>query len=159
LWIEIQDLYNVSGTSFRTKNYFCLLVEQFAFEVDFFSIGTNDLTQYTFAAERGNKRLSHLNDPCHPAILRQIDTVVRAAHAKGKWVGVCGEMAGDPYAIPLLLGLKVDELSMSPAQIPSAKQIVRKCSFTEARELAYRALEFDSAEVVRSAVKHIFFST
>lgn len=136
-----------------------LMSEQFTPEVDFFSIGTNDLTQYTFAAERGNKRLSHLNDPCHPAILRQIDTVVRAAHAKGKWVGVCGEMAGDPYAIPLLLGLKVDELSMSPAQIPSAKQIVRKCSFTEARELAYRALEFDSAEVVRSAVKHIFFST
>ena len=100
-----------------------LLADRFAPEVDFFSIGTNDLTQYTFAAERGNKRLSHLNDPCHPAILRQIDNVVRAAHAKDKWVGVCGEMAGDPGAIPLLLGLGVDEFSMSPRKSPPLSKL------------------------------------
>ena len=136
-----------------------LLSEKFASEVAFFSIGTNDLTQYTFAAERGNKRLSHLNDPCHPAVLRQIEMVVQAAHAQGKWVGVCGEMAGDPEAIPLLLGLEVDELSISPAQIPTAKQIVRRCSYTEARELAQQALEMENAKVVRQAVNHSFFST
>jgi phosphoenolpyruvate-protein phosphotransferase len=128
-----------------------LMAEQFAPEVDFFSIGTNDLTQYTFAAERGNKRLSHLNDPCHPAVLRQIERVVQAAHAQGKWVGVCGEMAGDPGAIPLLLGLDVDELSMSPVQIPAAKRIIRECSFAEAQKLARGALDLDSAEAVRES--------
>jgi phosphoenolpyruvate-protein phosphotransferase len=126
-----------------------LMAEQFAPEVDFFSIGTNDLTQYTFAAERGSKRVSHLNDPCHPAVLRQIEMVIQAANEHSKWVGVCGEMAGDPQAIPLLLGLGVDELSMSPAQIPAAKGIVRKWSLEEAQKLAYKALNLDSAEAVR----------
>ena len=136
-----------------------LQAEQFAPEVDFFSIGTNDLTQYTFAAERGNKRVSHLNDPCHPAILRQIDLVVKAAHAHGKWVGVCGEMAGDLQAIPVLLGLGIDELSMSPAQIPSAKQIIRKWSFTSAQNLAHQALDLDGAEAVRKATQQSASST
>jgi len=135
-----------------------LLAEQFAPEVDFFSIGTNDLTQYTFAAERGNKRVSHLNDPCHPAILRQIERVVQAAHEQGKWVGVCGEMAGDSQAIPLLLGLGIDELSMSPAQIPSAKQMIRNWSFANAQDLAHRALDLDGAEAVRKTVQQ-FIST
>ena len=129
-----------------------LMAEQFASEVDFFSIGTNDLTQYTFAAERGNKRVSHLNDPCHPAVLRQIDKVVQAAHAQGKWVGVCGEMAGDPQAIPLLLGLGVDELSMAPAQIPAAKGIICKWLLAEAQGLAQEALNLVGAEAVRKAV-------
>lgn len=136
-----------------------LLAEQFATEVDFFSIGTNDLTQYTFAAERGNKRVSHLNDPCHPAILRQIDKVVQAAHAQGKWVGMCGEMAGDQQAIPLLLGLGLDELSISPAQIPSVKQVIRKWSLADAQKLAKGALDLDSAEVVRNAVRQISSTT
>jgi len=135
-----------------------LLAEQFAPEVDFFSIGTNDLTQYTFAAERGNKHVSHLNDPCHPAILRQIERVVQAAHEQGKWVGVCGEMAGDSQAIPLLLGLGIDELSMSPAQIPSAKQMIRNWSFANAQDLAHRALDLDGAEAVRKTVQQ-FIST
>jgi phosphoenolpyruvate-protein phosphotransferase len=134
-----------------------LMAERFASEVDFFSIGTNDLTQYTFAAERGNKRLFHLNDPCHPAILRQVERVAQAAHVQGKWVGVCGEMAGDLQAIPLLLGLGVDELSMSPAQIPSAKQVIRQWSLAEAQRLAGQALDLDSAEAVRKTVRH--FST
>jgi phosphoenolpyruvate-protein phosphotransferase len=130
-----------------------LLAEQFAPEVDFFSLGTNDLTQYTFAAERGNKRVAHLSDPCHPAILRQIERVVQAAHAQGKWVGVCGEMAGDLQAIPILLGLGVDELSMAPAQIPSAKQIICKWSIVAAQELAQQVLDLGSADAVRKAVE------
>jgi phosphoenolpyruvate-protein phosphotransferase len=130
-----------------------MLAERFAPEVDFFSIGTNDLTQYTFAAERGNKRVSHLNDPCHPAILRQIEQVVKAAHVHGKWVGVCGEMAGDLQAVPILLGLGVDELSMSPAQIPGAKQIIRQWSLADAQKLAGQALDLDSSEAVRKTVR------
>lgn len=130
-----------------------LLADQFAPDVDFFSIGTNDLTQYTMAAERGNKRLSHLNDPCHPAILRQIDRVVQAAHSQGKWVGVCGEMGGDQEAIPILLGLGVDELSMSAARIPAAKQIIRAWSLTDAKMIAAQALNLETAEDVRQLVK------
>ncbi len=126
-----------------------LLADKFAPEVGFFSIGTNDLTQYTFAAERGNKRVSHLNDSCHPAILRQIERVVQAAHAHGKWVGVCGEMAGDADAIPILLGLGVDELSMAPARIPAAKRLIREWSLTDAHAIAAQALNLESAEDIR----------
>jgi phosphoenolpyruvate-protein phosphotransferase len=129
-----------------------LLADLFAREVDFFSIGTNDLTQYTLAAERGNKRVSRLNDPCHPAVLRQIEQVVRAAREEGIWVGVCGEMGGDPQAIPILLGLGVNELSMASAQIPSAKQIVREWKLEDARALAQRTLRQESAEAVRRLV-------
>jgi phosphoenolpyruvate-protein phosphotransferase len=131
-----------------------LLAERFAHEVDFFSIGTNDLTQYTLAAERGNPRVSHLNDACHPAVLLQIDRVVKAAHKSGKWVGVCGEMGGDPEAIPILLGLELDEFSMSPSLIPHAKQIIRNWALSDARKLARKALKLDSAREVRSAVRN-----
>lgn len=130
-----------------------LLADQFAPQVDFFSIGTNDLTQYTFAAERGNRRVSHLNDSCHPAILRQIERVVQAAHRQGKWVGVCGEMAGDAEAVPILLGLGVDELSMAPARIPSSKRLIREWSLIDARAVAGRALDLESAEDIRRLVK------
>jgi len=130
-----------------------LLADKFAPEVDFFSIGTNDLTQYTFAAERGNKRVSHLNDPCHPAILRLIERVTQAAHAHGRWVGVCGEMGGDQDAVPLLLGLGVDELSMSPSRIPHIKQIIRALPMARARAAAAKALELETAEEVRRLVK------
>lgn len=118
-----------------------LTAEQFARGVDFFSIGTNDLTQYTLAAERGNPDVAALAEAVHPAVLHLIAHVVRAAHAHQKWVGVCGEMGGDPQAIPLLVGLGVDELSMSPPLIPQAKQIVRESSFADAQVLAQRALE------------------
>jgi phosphotransferase system enzyme I (PtsI) len=92
--------------------------------VDFFSIGTNDLTQYTFAADRTNRDLHYLYQPLHPAVLSLIRMTVEAAHAHGKWVGICGELAGDPQAIPVLVALGADELSMSPAKIPRAKQVV-----------------------------------
>lgn len=130
-----------------------LLADRFAAEVDFFSIGSNDLTQYTLAAERTNPRLAHLNDACHPAVLRQIERVVQAARPADIWVGVCGEMAGDPEAIPLLLGLGVDELSMAPALIPQAKLVVRQWSLSAAQALALEALKRDSAAAARAAVR------
>src|SRR5205807_8222600 len=89
-----------------------LMAETLAPEVDFFSLGTNDLTQYVFAADRTNPELAHLADSLHPALLRLIRIVVEAAHRHGKWVGVCGEMASDPSALALLIGLGVDELSL-----------------------------------------------
>ena len=118
-----------------------LYAHAFAREVDFFSIGTNDLTQYTLAAERGNPNVAQLADSFHPAVLQLIANVVNAAHAQNKWVGVCGEMGGDPKAIPLLVGLGVDELSMSAPLIPQAKEIVRALNFTDAQNNAQRALE------------------
>lgn len=123
--------------------------EQFAQEVDFFSIGTNDLTQYTMAAERGNSRVATLSDPFHPAVLELIQRVVNAAHAKGKWVGVCGEMAGDPRAVPLLVGLGVDELSMSAPSIPQAKQIIRNLEYKKVSAQAITMLLEESPEAVR----------
>ena len=130
------------------------MADQFAREVDFFSIGTNDLTQYTFAVDRTNPNVASLADACHPALLRQIQRVVEAARSNGIWVGVCGELAGDPDAIPILLGLGVDELSMSPPSIPMAKEIVRGWSVSQAQSLAAQALDLDSAETVRTLVKN-----
>jgi phosphoenolpyruvate-protein phosphotransferase len=130
-----------------------LMAEHFAREVDFFSVGTNDLTQYTFAAERTNERVAHLGDAIHPAVLRQIRAVSQAAHAAGIWVGVCGELAGDPDAAPILLGLELDEFSMSPGSIPHAKTILRQWTMQAARDLAEQALALDSAEAVRGLVR------
>ncbi len=130
-----------------------VMADRFACEVDFFSIGTNDLTQYTFAAERTNDKVAALSDPCHPAILRQIRSVIEAGHARGIWIGLCGELAGDPDAIPLLLGLGLDEFSMAPPMIPQAKAIVRRWTSVAARDLALQALEQDTAEGVRELVR------
>jgi len=130
-----------------------VLADQFAKEVDFFSIGTNDLTQYTMAAERTNEKVAHLGDACHPAVLRQIRSVVQAAHNEGIWVGLCGELAGDPDAIPVLLGLGLDEFSMALSSIPRAKTILRRWSKTEAVNLSEDVLDYDSAEDVRQHVR------
>ncbi len=124
------------------------MAELFAREVDFFSIGTNDMTQYTMAAERTNRRVAHLGDACHPAVLRQIRSVIEAGHRAGIWVGVCGELAGEPDAIPILLGLGLDEFSMAPASLPRAKAIVRRWRWDDARSLAANALGLESAEAV-----------
>jgi phosphoenolpyruvate-protein phosphotransferase len=124
----------------------------FAPEVDFFSIGTNDLTQYTMAAERTNPKVAYLGDPCHPAILRLIQQVIDAGHKAGIWVGVCGEMAGDPDAIPILLGFKLDEFSMSPYAIPHAKELLRTWTLSDAKALAGACLNLDSSEAVRALV-------
>lgn len=128
-----------------------LVSDRFAPVVDFFSVGTNDLTQYTLAAERGNPDLAGMADALHPAVLALIDRTCRAAAEHGRWVGVCGEAAGDPLAVPILLGLGVTELSMSPVAIARIKEVVRQIDRSEARHLAMGALEMGSAESVRRA--------
>ncbi|WP_460416870.1 phosphoenolpyruvate--protein phosphotransferase [Pseudomonas sp. microsymbiont 2] len=130
-----------------------LLAQQLAREVDFFSIGTNDLTQYTLAIDRGHPSLSAQADGLHPAVLNLIDMTVRAAHAQGKWVGVCGELAADPQAVAVLLGLEVDELSVAARSIPEVKALVRQADLSTARALAREALRQDSAEAVRALVE------
>jgi multiphosphoryl transfer protein len=125
-----------------------LEAERFAREVDFFSIGTNDLAQYTLAAGRGDERLAELTAGPVPALLRLIRLVADAGAAGGRWVGVCGELAGDPAAAVLLVGLGVTELSMAPASIPEVKQALRGVELRAARELAEAALELESADQV-----------
>jgi phosphocarrier protein FPr len=129
-----------------------LCAPHFAPEVDFFSIGTNDLTQYTLAVERGNPRVAALSDAFHPAVLSLIRQVVEAAHAQGKWVGVCGEMAGDPLAIPLLVGLGIDELSMSAPGIPRAKQIIQALNYTVIQPQVAGLFDLETPEAIRAAL-------
>ncbi len=117
-----------------------LAADRLAAEVDFFSVGSNDLTQYTMAAERTNREVANLYQPNHPALLRLLAQLVEQAHAHHRWVGVCGEMAGDPALTPLLLGLGMDELSMTPASIPAVKATIREWSLEEARDHLARAL-------------------
>lgn len=130
-----------------------LMADHLAAEVDFFSIGTNDLTQYTMAADRTNADVSYLMNGLEPAVLRLVKMVIDAAHAQDKWVGMCGELAGEPLAIPILLGLGLDEFSMSPPAIPIAKQIIRALSYETTQEVARRALQLESAEAVADFVK------
>jgi multiphosphoryl transfer protein len=126
--------------------------ERFAAEVDFFSVGTNDLTQYTMAAERGNEAVAGLLDALAPPVLRLIGAVTRAAGDRGRWVGVCGELAGDPAAAVVLAGLGVDELSMAAPQIPAVKEALRGVTSDQARDVAGRALDADDAAAVRRLV-------
>ncbi len=121
--------------------------------VDFFSIGTNDLTQYTFAADRTNARVAGIADPLHPAVLRQIDRVIQAAHEAGRWVGLCGELAGQPEAIPVLLGLGLDEFSMSAVSIPAAKAMLARLALPETQQLARKVLTLPDGKAVRAEVK------
>ncbi|MCO2911689.1 phosphoenolpyruvate--protein phosphotransferase [Pseudomonas aeruginosa] len=130
-----------------------LLAPVLAREVDFFSVGTNDLTQYTLAIDRGHPSLSAQADGLHPAVLQLIDMTVRAAHAEGKWVGVCGELAADPLALPLLVGLGVDELSVSARSIALVKAGVRELQLVAARGLARKAMGLASAAEVRALVE------
>ncbi|MGG3626283.1 phosphoenolpyruvate--protein phosphotransferase [Bacillus gobiensis] len=133
-----------------------VLADQFAKEVDFFSIGTNDLIQYTMAADRMNERVSYLYQPYNPAILRLITLVIEAAHKEGKWVGMCGEMAGDEVAIPILLGLGLDEFSMSATSILPARTQISKLSKAEAESFKEKILSMSSSEEVVSFVKETF---
>lgn len=123
----------------------------FAPEVDFFSIGTNDLTQYTLAAERGNLNVAQLSDALHPAVLRLIRMTVEAAEPLGRTVGVCGEVAADPLAVPILVGLGVRELSAAAPAVPRVKRAVRETELGAASALAERALSMESAVAVRAA--------
>ncbi len=132
-----------------------LIAPVLAKEVDFFSIGTNDLTQYTMAIDRGHPTLSAQADGLHPSVLQLIDMTVRAAHANGKWVGVCGELAADPLAVPILVGLGVDELSVSARSIGEVKACVRELTLSSAQQLAQNALTAGSAAEVRALVEAV----
>ena len=123
-----------------------------AAEVDFFSLGTNDLTQYLFAADRTNPELAPLADSLHPSLLRMIDQVVKAAHRRHRWVGVCGEMASDLCAVPLLVGLGIDELSVHPPAVARIKAIVRSLDAAECGRAARAALKLDSGAAVRRLI-------
>lgn len=122
-------------------------------EVDFFSIGTNDLIQYTIAVDRMNEHISYLYEPLHPAVLRLVKNVIDASHRAGKWTGMCGEMAGDVAAAPILLGLGLDEFSMSAVSIPRVKKVIRGLTWAEAQEIAQKALAAESAEEIRRLLK------
>ena len=126
-----------------------ILADRFAQEVDFFSIGTNDLIQYTMAADRMNEQVSYLYQPYNPSILRLVKNVVDAAHAEGKWAGMCGEMAGDQTAVPLLMGIGLDEFSMSATSILKTRSLMKTLDTSKMKELADRALtECDTMEEV-----------
>ena len=132
-----------------------VLADQFAKEVDFFSIGTNDLIQYTMAADRMNEKVSYLYQPYNPSILRLVKMVIDAAHKEGQWTGMCGEMAGDQTAIPLLLGLGLDEFSMSATSILPARSLISKLSKAEMADLAAEALNKSTVEEVIELVESI----
>lgn len=133
-----------------------MMADVFAPEVDFFSIGSNDLVQYLFAADRGNPQVAYLYQELHPAVLRTVKRVIDAAHAEGKWVGMCGEMAGNPLAAPLLMGMGLDEFSMSSNRILQIRSLIKKLNTRQLQPLVHRALNARSAtevtDLVRAAV-------
>ncbi|QOR68329.1 phosphoenolpyruvate--protein phosphotransferase [Cytobacillus suaedae] len=146
--IEIGIMVEIPSTA--------VIADQFAKEVDFFSIGTNDLIQYTMAADRMNETVSYLYQPYHPAILRLVSMVIEAAHKEGKWAGMCGEMAGDPVAIPLLLGLGLDEFSMSATSILPARTQLSKLSYVDSKSYKEKILSMSTTEEVVNFVKGNF---
>jgi phosphoenolpyruvate-protein kinase (PTS system EI component) len=129
-----------------------LIADRLAVDADFFSIGTNDLAQYTLAMDRGNPRLAAQVDALHPAVLRLIEHTVAGARAHGRWVGVCGALAGDLQAVPVLVGLGVDELSADLPAVPAVKARIRSLSIAACRETARAALDARDAAEVRALV-------
>lgn len=132
-----------------------LTADRLAEEVDFFSIGTNDLIQYTLAADRSNEKVASIYEPYHPAVLRLIRMAVDAAHRAGIWVGVCGEMASNPRTALLLLGLGIDELSMGAVSIPEIKYLMRHVRLSEARKVAGRTLNLKTSEEIRALIEAV----
>ncbi len=129
-----------------------ILADRLAPEVDFFSIGTNDLTQYTLAVDRTNSKVAHIGNPLDPAVLTLIKFTIDSAHAEGKWVGLCGELAGEPTATPILLGLGLDEFSMAPTRIPEIKKVLRNLHREDCVKLAQEVLRCSEAgEVVEKS--------
>ncbi|MBY8113726.1 phosphoenolpyruvate-protein phosphotransferase PtsI [Vibrio fluvialis] len=129
------------------------IAHHLAKEVSFFSIGTNDLTQYTLAVDRGNEMISHLYNPLSPAVLTVIKQVIDASHAEGKWTGMCGELAGDERATLLLLGMGLDEFSMSGISIPKVKKVIRNSNFAEVKAMAEEALSLPTAAEIEACVE------
>lgn len=132
-----------------------LLADLFIKEVDFFSIGTNDLIQYTFATDRMNERVAHLYEPLHPAILRITKQVIDVAKAHGKWVKICGEMASDERALPLLIGFGLTSLSMDPGNILNARKQINYLTYKQLKSIAEKAIQVkDAKEVEKLLVTH-----
>ncbi|ANO33430.1 phosphoenolpyruvate--protein phosphotransferase [Vibrio breoganii] len=129
------------------------IAHHLAKEVSFFSIGTNDLTQYTLAVDRGNELISHLYNPLSPAVLTVIKQVIDASHKEGKWTGMCGELAGDERATLLLLGMGLDEFSMSGISIPAVKKVIRNANFAEVKAMAEEALQMPTAAEIEAHVE------
>ncbi|WP_442870458.1 phosphoenolpyruvate--protein phosphotransferase [Aneurinibacillus sp. Ricciae_BoGa-3] len=159
---EVKNELRVANIPFNDKMEVGMMIEipaaaviadQLAKEVDFFSIGTNDLIQYTMAADRMNERVSYLYQPFNPAVLRLINMVIQAAHKAGKWAGMCGEMAGNLTAIPILLGMGLDEFSMSASSVLPARALVRKLNRAELTTLAEKVLEMETAEEIKLFVE------
>jgi len=132
-----------------------VMTDVIAKKVDFLSIGTNDLIQYTLAADRGNERIAYLYENLPPAVIRLIKQIVDAGHQKGAWVGMCGEMASDPIAIMILVGLGLDELSVSPVALPEIKQIIRSIHYSEAYKVAQKVLKMETAVEIERYLKKI----
>ncbi len=132
-----------------------VIVDMLSEAADFFSLGTNDLTQYTLAVDRGNSTVAGLYQPLHPAVLRLIKQTIDLAHEKGKWVGMCGELAGMPKAIPILLGLGLDEFSMNPRAIPEAKYLIHKLDDEHSRQIAKHVFELNTAADIERYMKEV----
>jgi len=132
-----------------------MIADVLAREVDFFSIGTNDLIQYTLAVDRNNERMAYLYEPLHPAVLRLIKNTVDAGHAENRWVGICGEMAGDPSKTVILMGLGLDELSMSPLVVPEVKKVIRALEFEKIKDLGEEIAHFSTVREVTRYVEKL----
>jgi phosphocarrier protein FPr len=159
---EVAQELKTAGTPFDKNMEVGLMIEvpsavavagQLAGKADFFSIGSNDLTQYMMGADRGNRQVSHLVNALHPAVLRMVDQTARAARKAGIWVGICGELAGNPLAAPVLIGLGLDELSMSAPNIPGVKTAIRHCTVHQAEKMAQTVLNFETAQQVETYLK------
>src|SRR3989338_4246938 len=150
------------GVAFNPKIFVCAMIEVpsaaiiadiLAKEVDFFSIGTNDLLQYSLAIDRVNEHVAYLYEPLHPAALRIVKNVVSAAHSAGIAVGVCGEMAGEPEHALILLGLGLDQLSMNALSILKVKKMIRSIKYSDAKEIAETALSFSTAGEIERFIR------
>lgn len=135
-----------------------MIADKLAKYVDFFSIGTNDLIQYSFAADRGNEKVSYLYQPYNPSLLRLIKNTIDASHKEGKWTGMCGEMAGDQTAVPILMGLGLDEFSMSATSVLKTRSLMKRLDTKEMKKLADKAVteaetNDDVIKLVNDAIK------
>lgn len=129
------------------------MANKFAKHVDFFSIGTNDLIQYTYACDRMSPSVAYLYQPNNPSLLNLIKNVITEAHANKKWVGMCGEMAGDIMSIPILLGLGLDAFSMSATSIPKARMIINGLNYEECKNLAMKCIDLETQNEVNEMIK------
>jgi phosphotransferase system enzyme I (PtsI) len=161
---EIKDELATQGVPYKKDTEIGIMIETpsaavtsdlLAKEVGFFSIGTNDLIQYSMAVDRTNEKVAYLYEPLHPSVLRLVKSAIENAHKANKWIGMCGEMAGDPLCVPILIGLGLDELSVAAFSIPKVKKIVRSVSCAEAKKIARKALGLNTANEVRNFAKDI----